>query len=332
MAVFVAFLLLTAVLVFFSFPAGFYSVYLGRLSTTFNSGSLSIPYLWVGPLTLFLPFNVSVGESFFFFSAVYFIFVIYSLRQKQSPVTSIANAFRHGAGWLFRSPFLVTLISIGFLVFTATLADVIVTRSGIPIGGPSGDPLALLLGFTVAPLVEEFGFRVLMIGLVALAFSVWRPWKKALGALWRPSVALEGLAVGSATSIVIWVSVGISSAAFGACHLVCGGGQWDFGKIPEAAYGGVVLGVLYVKYGFHVAVLTHWGVNYLGSVYSFFGQAAYNIPWTTGITSEYVLQRIVDYDLLLLFGVACFIVVTYVGVMRLAYRRTGEVVNQFGSP
>ena len=81
-----------------------------------------------------------------------------------------------------------------------------------------------------------------------------------------------------------------------------------------------MLGFLYVKYGFHVAVLTHWGVDYLGSVFAFYGQAAYGIPFNSS-TTEYVGQYLVDIDMLLLFGLASFILVAYLGVKKYLARR-----------
>lgn len=85
--------------------------------------------------------------------------------------------------------------------------------------------------------------------------------------------------------------------------------------------------MLYVKYGFHVAVLVHWGVDYFGSVYSFFGQAAYGIPWSSG-TQEYIGQYLVDIDMLLLFGLASFLVVTYLVVRKVIFwRRQPQTVE-----
>jgi len=151
---------------------------------------------------------------------------------------------------------------------------------------------------------------------VALILSMGRPWKQALGALWRPSKALEGLAIGSGAAAIIWVATAFSAVTFGACHVICGG-TWDIGKILETTYAGVVLGYLYIRYGFHVAVLTHWGVDFAGSAFAFFGQAAYGISWDSS-SSEFFGQYLVDTDMLLLFGLASFIFVMYLVVTKLA--------------
>jgi hypothetical protein len=328
LAVFVSLLILTVALVAVSIPIGFYSVFSGRLSTSFTYSSLVRPYLWIGPALEFVPFQVSVGALFTALTAIYVAFFLYSLREQEGPLRSVVKSFREGFGALTSSPFLVAIISIGFLIFTTSVVDQVVSSTGTPIGSlPPEDPVALLVGLTFSPLIEEFGFRVILIGVVALILSMSRPWKAALTALWRPSKAIEGLAVGSGASMIIWAATGFSAVTFGACHVICGGSAWDIGKLPEAAYGGFVLGYLYVRYGFHVAVLAHWGVDFFGSVYAFFGQAAYGIPWNSN-TTEFVGQYVVDIDMLLLFGLACFLVIVYLGVRKVARWRSEEPADE----
>jgi hypothetical protein len=313
--VFLALLLFTVGLVVLSFPAGWYAVFSGTLSTRFDFNSLSSPYLWIGPLVAFLPFQVPVGTWFAALSVIYVGMFVLSIRQGSSPILAMSKSLKEGERALFTSPFIVTIITIAFLTFTASVADDLITSSGVKVGTITGDPLSLLLSFTSSPLVEELGFRVLLIGVIAMILCIGRSARTALKALWRPSAAIEGFAVWSGGSLLIWMATGFSAVTFGACHVLCGS-SWDIGKFPEAAYGGLVLGYVYVKYGLHVAVLAHWGVDYLGSVFAFFGQAAYGIPWTTS-THEFFGQLLVDLDMLLLFGLASFLFITYVGIKKL---------------
>ena len=317
MAVFVALFVVTFILIVFSFPAGVYSVFSGRLSQNFTYNTDIAPYYWIGPADEFAPFVVGSGAWFAILIALYLLLFSYAVAQRERFWRAIREGFRTGFDDLMSSPLVVTTVSIGFLVFSASIIDLLVSSAGAPIGGPTGDPMDLFLGLTYAPLVEEVGFRVLLIGTVALLLSLGRPWKTALGALWRPSKAIEGVAVGSGASIIIWAATGYSAITFGACHVTCGSTVWDFGKLPEAIYGGLVLGYLYVRYGLHVAVLTHWGVDFFGSAYAFFGQAAYGIPWDSA-TREFAGQYLVDLDMLLLFGLASFLLVAYLGMKKLA--------------
>jgi len=331
MLAFVALLGITVILMLFSFPAGVYSVFSGRLSQNFTYGTVIRPYYWIGPAVGYTPFVVSAGVWYAMFTAIYLLFFLYALAQKEHFWSAIGGAFRTGFEALTSSPFVIAIVSVGFLIFSSSIIDLLVSSSGTPIGGPTGDPLELLLGFSVAPLVEEVGFRLLLIGTVAFILSMGRSWKAALGAVWRPSRVLEGFTVGSGVSVIIWAATSFSAVTFGACHVICGSGTWDIGKLPEAIYGGFVLGYLYVRYGLHVAVLAHWGVDVFGSVYAFFGQAAYGIPWES-TTKEFAGQYLVDLDMLFLFGLASFLLVIYLGLRKIARSRFAGPSGDFKAP
>ena len=329
LSVFLALLVLTIVMVALSFPAGIYAIFSGGLSTQFSINSVIRPYLWIGPVAEFVQVGINAGAWFLALLAVYAYFLIYAARQVRTPFGAMADSFKSGVEELFTSPFIVTMIAIGFLIFTTSIIDSFIAPY-LPIGNISGDAFGVFVGLTYPPLVEEFGFRVLLIGTVAFILSMGKPLKTSLEAVWRPSKVYEGLAVGSGASIIIWVAMGLSALTFGACHVYCGSNSWQIGKLPEAVYGGVVLGYVYVRYGFHVAVITHWGVDYLGSAFSFFGQAAYGIPWDS-TAKEFFGQVILDYDMLFLFGLASFLLVLYVGIKKLTSRNKG-MDGQFNDP
>jgi hypothetical protein len=312
----------TVVLVVLSFPAGLYAVFHGGLSTQYGYGSLVTTYLWLGPVPEAIPIMVPIGALFGVLTLVYAAMFLYGFSQELRPLAAMREALTTGVGALMKSPFIVILVSIGFISFTAVVVSVVSQAVAGPVGNPfaTADPLVELGSLTFAPLREEVGFRLVLVGVVAFVLSIGRPFREALKSLWRPSAAYEGLVVGGATSIIIWLAMGASAATFGVCHVTCGGGSgWNWSKLPEATWGGLVLGYVYVKYGLHVAVLTHWGVDYLGSVYSFFGQAAYRIPVNSN--AEFVGQYVVDLDMILLFGIASTILVIYLGLRRLEERR-----------
>jgi hypothetical protein len=312
-------MLFTLVLIAFSFPAGLYSIFSGKLSTLYNFESSGVTYLWIGPLPTLLPFEVPLGVVFVLLTAVYAAMFVWAARQPAGPVETIRTSISSGVESLFASPFLLILISIGFIDFTDTFLTYAVQASGNGVGNPfvNVDAFQELTSLTFAPLREEFGFRLLLIGLVALVLCMGRPIKQGLNALWRPSAAYEGLAVGTGAAMILWAATVFSSVTFGVCHVFCGSGAggWAWGKIIPATFGGFVFGYLYVKFGFHVAVLAHWGVDYFGSVYSFLGQAAYGINWNSN-TTEFLGQYLVDFDVVYLFGLASFLVVIYVGIQK----------------
>ena len=314
---------LTFFLVVASFPAGIYAVFHGGLSDQLGYGSWVNTYLWVGPIPTAFPFMVPLGGLFLVLVAIYAAFFAFGYAQPESPLQAVRGAYRTGVGALLGSPFLVILTAIGFLSFTAGVIVAVSEAAAGSVGNPfSGVDLLLEFGsLTFAPLREELGFRLVLIGVVAFVLSMGRPLKEALRSLWRPSAAYEGLVVGGAASTIIWVATVASAATFGVCHVTCGGGNgWSWSKFPEAAWGGLVLGYLYVKYGLHVAVLTHWGIDYFGSVFLYFGQSAYGISATSAST-VYIGAYLVSLDTTLLFGIASFVLVVYLGVKRIAARR-----------
>ena len=319
-AFFLVLLSLTALLVVLSFPVGVYTVFFTHLSSS-TASTLGQPFLWIGPIAVLLPFQVMYGEAFIAVIAVYVAMFVLTIFQGKSLPSAVASGLKKGYREFLSNRALLTLVAIGFLVFTAALLDEVVSASGAPIGNPfsGSNDLQYFIELALAPLREEFGFRVLLIGVAAVLVTLSRPGTSVLKTLWRPSIAYEGVDNNTVILVVIWVAGAFSAGTFGACHLACGGGGWDVGKLPEAVYGGIVLAYLYIRYGFHVAVLTHWGIDYLPSVFAFYGQGVYGIPWTS--VPGYLLQQIVAADLFEVFGIACLLGVAYIGGVKLLNRR-----------
>ncbi|HME18169.1 MAG TPA: CPBP family glutamic-type intramembrane protease, partial [Nitrososphaerales archaeon] len=219
---------------------------------------------------------------------------------------------------LLSSDIVVAIVSIGFLTFTATAIDTVTQAAGVQIGELRGTDATIFISTTTSPLVEEFGFRMCIIGLVALALALGTGRRASLRALWRPASVYEGEAARPGRAYILLVALVASSGAFGLAHLTSGSG-WDAGKLPEAVFGGLVLGYVYIRYGFHIAVLTHWGVDYLGTAYAFFGEGAHGIPWWSD--PGYALQQIVTLDLVYGIGLFSFLLAAYLGVRRLGGAR-----------
>jgi hypothetical protein len=313
---------LTAFLVVLSFPVGLYTVFFTHLSNSTASTLVpsTLSFLWLGPVAVLVPIPVMYGIAFIAVIVVYVAMFVLATFQGRSLPSAVASGLKNGYREFLSNRVLLTLVAIGFLVFTAALVDEVASASGAPIGNPfsGGDDLLNFVGLALAPLREEFGFRVLLIGVAAVIVTLPRPRTSVLKTLWRPSVAYEGVDNNIFILVVIWAAGAFSAGTFGACHVVCGGGGWEFGKLPEAVYGGVVLAYLYIRYGFHVAVLAHWGIDYLPSVFAFYGQGAYGIPWTSA--PGYLLQQVVTTDLFGIFGIACLLAVAYMGVVKLLNR------------
>lgn len=310
-ALFAASIVLTLILIVLSFPVGVYTVFFTKLSTTYTPSSPEGVFYFVGPIAEVLPFTTTLGAFFLALLGIYAALIGLAALQGRSIVSAFRAAYFEGFGAFFSNRLLTTITSIGFLVFTATLFDYFESSAGVPVGSLSGDTLRIFVEATAAPLREELGFRVVIIGVLAVIACVGRSWRVAAKSLWRPAAAYEGRESDSATRLLLLAGLIISSAVFGLAH---SGGGYEIGKIPEAMYGGLVLGYVYVVYGFHVAVLVHWGLDYLGSVFSLFSQGTSGSSGLASIANA--LAYLAYYDLWLLIGAGGFLVVLYLGLKR----------------
>jgi hypothetical protein len=335
---------LTVVLAAASFPVGVYTVLFTTLTQGQSPLTLVSFFFWVGPIPVQSPLPLPVGVLFVTMVAAYILMLAFAATRKPGAINTLASGMRRGLSGIMANDLVVVIVSIGFLSFSASVIDALVQGAGVQIGALQGTDLDVFVSAATSPLIEELGFRVCIIGLVALLLSLGKPVRDALGSLWRPARAYEGEEVRTGKVFVLWVALLVSSVTFGILHISSGAG-WQIGKFPEATFGGLVLGYVYLRYGLHVAVLTHWGIDYLGTVFSFFGQGAYGIPWTSD--PGYVLQRLTTVNLswgcpgngnfcpveiglpLAGIGLCSFVLVLYLGLER--FRTKGSPPSTFNA-
>lgn len=154
------------------------------------------------------------------------------------------------------------------------------------LGAPTGmlgttDPAQLVPGLALAPIAEEFGFRITVLGLVTailvasrfgknIASGVKLATSTELGVFFSafisPGYAKEKAGLPSirtggwkGISIPEWIFLVITSVVFGAYHWPLGGpGGWGPGKFLTAALSGFGLGMVYLAYGAYANILLHW--------------------------------------------------------------------------
>ncbi len=312
--VFVLTFALTVALSAASIPLGLYTAAFTHLPPGGGAGTPVSLYLWIGPVLVSLPVTAPIGALFAFLEVAYVLLFLAALRGGAPLASALSGGLKRGFEPLLSNDLVVAVVSIGFLAFTATAVDGIVSLGGVPVGGLNAPDLYLFASAATAPLVEEFGFRLCIVGLIAALVAAGRPNAGTLHILWRPAAAYEGEAVFTGKAVAVWAAVAGSSVVFGLAHVASGSG-WEVGKLPEAVYGGLVLGYLYAKKGIHIAILAHWGLDYLGSAFAFFGEGAFGIPWTS--EPGYFLQQVATADLLVGVGLVSTIIVVYLGAKRL---------------
>jgi membrane protease YdiL (CAAX protease family) len=135
-----------------------------------------------------------------------------------------------------------------------TIQEFVCIKTTLP---PFENDLIQFLSVTVAPVVEELGFRIILIGIPLFLFYSHRASAKHFfKSLWNPFANLP--ISNSKKPITIIVIVGVF---FGAAHIISD--QWSEGKFAQAAMSGIIIGWVYYRYGFVASVLIHWATNYM---------------------------------------------------------------------
>jgi len=139
----------------------------------------------------------------------------------------------------------------------------------------------------LAPLIEEIGFRVMLIGLPLFAlYSYKSSFRLFVKSLWRPSHHLRITDLKKPLLIIIIVGI-----FFGVSHVIIGE-TWSAGKFAQATVSGLIIGWVYFRYGLAPAILIHWATNYFIYSYAYIVADINKIPVETAFTHSllYMLE------------------------------------------
>jgi hypothetical protein len=308
-SVYAAIVAFTVVLLVLSIPFGTYAIFSPHLSTggyTYQTQIASVP-IYIGLFAISLPLSPSFGVLFLSLTALFSVLLAVAAVQGGGIVRALKASSKEGMGALLRNPLSATIMILGATLLATIILDLLQTSAGVSTGGLSGDPYELLISFTLAPLIEEVGFRFFLIGvpLFVILLLGRSSARRMLTTLWRPSAAWEGVPgdepdamAARSLKLLAYLLIVLSSVVFGAAHYLSGAG-WDIGKVSEAALDGVALAYLYVRYGLHAAIIFHWVVDFASNAFAFYGQAAYGVSWT----ANSVYSIVPTIDIVLLVGV-----------------------------
>lgn len=131
--------------------------------------------------------------------------------------------------------------------------------------------------FTTAAVWEELITRVVWIG-IPLAIAI-----LARGGTWRTGLrALRGgdLTMNRATVFLILLSAGIFGFAHVASIFMTGSsaGGWGLWKLLPTFIGGIILGMVFVRFGLHASIAVHLYINTLGMVPDLLGSRFTEVP------------------------------------------------------
>jgi hypothetical protein len=193
------------------------------------------------------------------------LFVIAILGPKHGFLKSLSSIISFGK-YDTNSNYLINVIKwFSILVLISVLINFVQEQFSIETIPPLVDnDLIQFFYVSLAPLVEEFGFRLILIGVPLFAiYSHKSSVKYFIKCLWNPSTLDIH---DSKKAIFLIVFVGI---VFGFAHIALGE-PWSEGKFAQAAASGIILGWVYLRYGFAASLLIHWATNYFVFSYAIF--------------------------------------------------------------
>ena len=248
-----------------SFPTGMYLV--------FNSGmGDDITYEYpMDSLSIFLAgigFEVQlefeIGDGFVVIWCAFLIIFTIALFGPKTNFVSVLQSMITEGKYKIQDNYIVAAIK-WFSILVIVSAGIIAVQElfGISVEQPeTSNQLVQFFGISLAPIIEEIGFRVILIGIPLFALYSQGPSLKLLGkSLWWPWKNLHNVNVKKALTVIIIVGI-----LFGAAHIFSDQ-SWNSGKLAQAVASGIIIGWVYYRYGLAPAILIHWATNYF--VYSY---------------------------------------------------------------
>ena len=255
-------------LMIIAFPLGAYVVFNSNLenSVSYDFPLTDIDFFPAG-IGLEIPIEFELGDVFIGLWCMYvIIFSIAVLGPKKNFLKSLSPLMSEGK-YESKLNYLISVIKwFSILIVISMIIDFIQNSIGISTTPP--EPPDLLIHFfniTSAPLTEEIGFRVMLIGIpLFLMYSHRVSIKLFFKSLWNPAQIIQ---FGETKKpLILIVIVGVF---FGISHIITGD-PWSLGKIAQASASGIIIGWVYVKHGFPSAILVHWSTNYFIFAYVYF--------------------------------------------------------------
>jgi len=242
-----------------SFPIGIFVVFESEIGGDINyEYPLTHLELFDGTEMYQAPIDVSIGDVYVILWTFYvIIFVVAILGPKHGFLKSLSQIISFGK-YDHKSNYLISVTKwFSILILISVLINFVQEQFGIVTIPPLADnDLIQFFYVSLAPLVEEFGFRLILIGVPLFTiYSHKSSAKYFIKCLWNPgTLDIHD----SKKAIFLIVFVGI---VFGFAHIAFGE-SWSEGKFAQAAASGIILGWVYLRYGFVASLLVHWATNY----------------------------------------------------------------------
>ncbi|MDH3311976.1 MAG: CPBP family glutamic-type intramembrane protease [Nitrosopumilus sp.] len=258
-----------------SFPIGIYIVFESEIGGDINyEYPLTYLALFKNTELYQVSFDVSIGDVFVIFWIFYVVlFTIAIFGPKHGFLKSLSPIISFGK-FNTTSNYMIEITKwFSILILISALINFIQEAFGIVTIPPLDDnDLIQFFYVSLAPLIEEFGFRLILVGIPLFAmYSHKSTLKYFIKCLWIPS-SLHINNYKKALLLITFVGV-----FFGFAHIAFAE-SWSEGKFAQAAASGVILGWVYLRYGFVASLLIHWAMNYFIFSYANFISQLNDIP------------------------------------------------------
>lgn len=251
-----------------SFPIGAYVVFNSNIGKEINfQYPLDGLNVFLGGIGYKLPIHFEIGDGFIVIWCAYVVLFGISLIGPQRNLMKALSLLMIEGWQNIKNNALLSMITwFSILIVLSVIIDFIQHIFGINIESPeSQNRLIQFFQITASPLSEEFGFRILLIGLPLFAmFSHKTSVKHFFKSLWQPSKNLETTNYKKVIALILTVAI-----FFGVAHIISGT-PWSAGKFAQATVAGIIIGWVYFRYGFAPAILIHWATNYFIFSYIYF--------------------------------------------------------------
>ncbi len=241
-----------------------------------------------------VPLQINAMTVYVGLFVIYLVCFIVALRENDGLAASLRKLVRGAdarqiSNWFAAMP----LVSSALLLLVIVVVEAL-TSVGLPPGSLQAPPYKLLFGLAYSPVVEEVTFRISTLGLLVAARALWHSYllsgnqsqiasttgltqKARLAALAlvfperaKNQVGLQTFRSEGWQGIHMneWILLAVTSIGFGLAHPLSDGG-YEPGKAVSAALQGFVIGISYLVFGAHAAILFHWYFDVYFYVFSF---------------------------------------------------------------
>jgi len=274
-----------------SFPIGAYLVFNSEIGDDityeYPMNDLNVFLAGIG---FQVPVEFELGDGFIVLWCLFLIlFTVAIFGPKKNFVNVLQSIISAGKYHQLQDSYIITAIK-WFSILVVVSGVIISVQEFFGISVEKTEAPNQLIQFfqlLLAPLIEEIGFRVILIGLPLFAlYSYKSSLRLFVKSLWRPSHHLRITDLKKPLLIIIIVGI-----FFGVSHVITGE-TWSAGKFAQATVSGLIIGWVYFRYGLAPAILIHWATNYFIYSYAYIVADINKIPVETAFTHSllYMLE------------------------------------------